>query len=322
MEDKKGILYGIGAYLLWGLFPIYFKALQSVPALEILYHRIVWSFLFLAVVLALRQDWGRLRRAVNLRLLASYTLASVLLAANWLIYIFGVNSGQILEASLGYFINPLFSVLLGVVFLRERLRAAQWLPVALATAGVLYLTAAYGRLPWIALALAFSFGMYGLVKKVTPLSSLPGLTLETAILFVPALVALIYLTLAGKGAFLNGGWNVSLLLSLAGFITALPLLLFAGAARRIPLWMVGLLQYLAPTMQFLLGVLVYDEPFTQTRLIGFAVIWLALVIFTLESFWTRRRALNGLHALTRERTPVNPSPPSTIKGTTEISKET
>jgi chloramphenicol-sensitive protein RarD len=217
-----------------------------------------------------------------------YLLSAVLIGVNWLTYVWAVNAGFIVETSLGYFINPLLSVLMGVIFLRERLRLWQWLPLGLAAAGVLYLTLAYGALPWIALILAFSFGLYGLIKKVAPLDALYGLTLETGILFLPALGYLVYAEAAGTAAFLHAGLGSDLLLAGAGAVTTIPLLLFAAGARRISLSLVGVLQYLAPTMQFLLGVLVYHEPFTQARLIGFGAVWIALLIFGVEGFLARR----------------------------------
>lgn len=301
--DRKGILFGIGAYLSWGFFPLYFKAIQNVPALQIMFHRVVWSFVFLAVVIAFRKEWRELiGKATSRRVLIIYALAGALLAINWLVYIYGVNSGQVVETSLGYYINPLVSVALGVVVLRERLRPAQWAPIGLAAAGVLYLTLSYGTLPWIALALAFSFGLYGLAKKLSPFGSLHGLMLETAILLLPALGFLLYAEGQGTGAFGHAGWETSLLLALSGILTMLPLLMFASAARSIPLWMVGLLQYIAPTGQFLIGVLVYHEPFNTTRIIGFSVIWAALLIFTIEGFIARRRAAAraGIQALKAE----------------------
>jgi chloramphenicol-sensitive protein RarD len=289
--DRTGILFGIGAYLMWGFFPIYFKALQSVSPLQIMFHRVVWSFLFLALVLAARHRWPEvLRAARSKRTLVIYALAGALLATNWLVYIYGVNSGQVVETSLGYFINPLVSVALGVIFLRERLRPLQWLPVGLAALGVAYLTIQVGSLPWIALALAFSFGLYGLIKKLSPLSSLPGLTMETAAIFLPALLYLGWVEVQGVGAFGHASTWVNVLLVASGVITALPLLMFAKAARNIPLWAIGLLQYIAPTVQFLIGVLLYNEPFDQTRLIGFSIIWLALLIFSLEGLNARRRS--------------------------------
>jgi chloramphenicol-sensitive protein RarD len=287
---NRGILAGIGAYLIWGFLPIYLKALQVVPSFQIMLHRLVWSFVFVLILIFLRREWPQFRSSIaSLRVLMIYSLTAVLLAANWLIYIYGVNSGQVIETSLGYFINPLLSVALGVVILRERLRPMQWLPVGLAAVGVLYLTLQYGSLPWIALALAFSFGMYGLIKKIAPLGSLHGQTLETGILFIPAVIYLIFAESQGFGAFGHQGLTVTILLAFAGVVTATPLLLFGYAARTIPLSLLGILQYIAPTFQFLLGVYLYQEPFTTTRLIGFAFIWVALIIFTLEGVYARRK---------------------------------
>jgi chloramphenicol-sensitive protein RarD len=286
---KKGILYGIGAYALWGLFPIYWKWLRHVPAPQLLGHRIGWSFLFLmGVILATRQAGAFRSAALTPRTLRIYFIAAILIGVNWLTYVWAVNAGFIVETSLGYFINPLLSVLMGVLFLRERLRPFQWIPILLAAAGVVYLAFTYGRLPWIALLLAFSFGIYGLVKKVAPLGSLYGLTLETGILFVPALIFLTYSDVTGSGAFLHTGAGTDLLLIGAGVVTTIPLLLFASAAQRIPLSTVGILQYIAPTLQFLLGVLVYKEPFDHSQLIGFGAVWLALIIFWAESYLSHR----------------------------------
>jgi chloramphenicol-sensitive protein RarD len=286
---NKGILYGAVAYLMWGLFPLYFKILHAIPALEIVFHRVVWSFIFLALILAFRREWGSFRQLVTRKTLAIYTVAALLLMANWSIYVWAVNTGHVVESSLGYFINPLLSVALGVVLLRERLRPLQWLPVALAAAGVIYLTVRLGVPPWIALALAFTFGVYGLMKKIAPLGSLHGLALETAILFLPSLGYLLFLETQGTGAFGSLGWGTAGLLSLAGVITSLPLLLFASAARSIPLTLVGILQYIAPTCQFLLGVFLYREAFSPAQLMGFSLIWLALLIFTVESFVHHRK---------------------------------
>jgi chloramphenicol-sensitive protein RarD len=289
---KRGVLYGVAAFLMWGFFPIYFKALQVVPSLQIMLHRVVWSFLFVMLLILMRREWPRFRDSLRKpRVLLTYTLTAVLLSVNWLIFIYGINSGQVVETSLGYFINPLLSVALGVVFLRERLRPMQWFPVGLAALGVLYLTLQYGSLPWIALGLAFSFGMYGLIKKIAPLGSLHGLTLETGIIFIPALLFLLYAESQGNGSFGHLGLNVTLLLAFAGVITALPLLLFGLAARSIPLTMLGILQYIAPTVQFLLGIFLYQEPFTVTRLVGFSIIWLALLIFTVEGLYERRKRI-------------------------------
>ncbi|MFZ5822165.1 MAG: EamA family transporter RarD [Chloroflexota bacterium] len=285
---KKGLLYALGAYGLWGLFPIYWKFVKHVPALQVIGHRIVWSFVLLFIVILATDQWTRLRSLLTRRVLAVYLLTGLLLSVNWLIYVWGVNAGYIVETSLGYFINPLISVLLGVFFLRERLRPVQWLPLGLATAGVLYLTFTYGRLPWIAISLAFSFGLYGLVKKLAPLGSLHGLTLETGMVFAPAVAYLLFAEIQGDGHFLRDGLATDLFLIGAGLVTTVPLLMFASAVQRIPLTMVGLMQYIAPTIQFLIGVLVYKEPFDQARLIGFGMVWVALVIFWVEGFWAHR----------------------------------
>jgi len=287
---NKGILSAAGAYAMWGFFPIYFKAIQSAPADQIVAHRFAWSFLFLIAVVALRRELPALRASLNRRTLLTYLGAGVLLSFNWGLYVWGINSGHVVETSLGYFINPLVSVVLGVIFLRERLRPLQWVPVALATAGVLYLTLSFGKLPWIALGLAFSFGFYGLIKKLAPLNSLHGLTLETGSLFVVALAYLAAAELRGVGSFGHVAPLTSLLIALSGIITAIPLLLFATGARQVPLSTLGLLQYFAPTIQFLIGILLYHEPFTQDRLIGFSIIWLALIFFSAESLIVGRRA--------------------------------
>jgi len=286
---NKGIWYGIGAYVTWGLFPIYWKWLHHVPAVQLISHRVLWSFLLLFVFILVSRQWNVFRTAaLKLRVQRIYLVAAVLIGINWLVYIWAVNAGFIVEASLGYYINPLLNVLMGVVFLRERLRPLQWIPLGLAAVGVLYLTFAYGSLPWIALTLAFSFGAYGLVKKTAPLGSLYGLTLETGLLFLPALLYLVYSEMTGQGAFLHTGATSDVLLMGAGLMTTIPLLMFASAARRIPLSLVGILQYIAPTLQFLLGVLVYGEPFTHTQFIGFSIVWVALILFGAEGFFVHR----------------------------------
>jgi chloramphenicol-sensitive protein RarD len=286
---NKGILNGIAAYTLWGFFPIYWKLLHQVPALQVIGHRIGWSFILLIAFILLTRQWDAFRLvALNSKAIGIYSIAAVLLSVNWLIYVWGVNAGFIVETSLGYFINPLLSVLLGVIFLRERLRAAQWIPVTIAAIGVIYLTAVYGRLPWIALSLAFSFGFYGFVKKLAPLGSLYGLTLETAIVFPIALIYLAVVAFSGTGAFLHEGASTDVLLIGAGLVTTIPLLMFASAARQIPLTVVGLLQYIAPTIQFLIGVFIYREPFERAHLIGFGIVWVALVIFWVENFLAHR----------------------------------
>ncbi len=287
---NKGTLYALGAYLMWGVFPIYWKLLHEVSALEIIFHRILWSFIFVLGVILSRREGHLLSRAfAKPRTLFVFVCSAMLLGVNWLTYVWGVNAGYIVETSLGYFINPLVSVLLGVVFLRERLRPLQWLPVVLAAGGVIFLTLRYGALPWIALVLAFTFGMYGLVKKTSPLESLHSLAMETGILVLPAGLFLVYWEAVGTGSFLHSNGQVRLLMILSGLVTAIPLLLFGGGARRIPLSMIGILQYIAPTMQLLIGVWLYHEPFDQTRLVGFALIWLALLLYTLEGIWEHRR---------------------------------
>jgi chloramphenicol-sensitive protein RarD len=227
--------------------------------------------------------------SLNRRVVLIYSVAAVLIAINWLTYVWAVGAGFIVETSLGYFINPLLVVLLGVIFLRERLRPLQWLPIGLATAGVLYLTFAYGSLPWVALTLAFSFGFYGLVKKTAPLGALHGLTLETGILIVPALGFLLYSEFTGTGAFMHSSPLQDVMLVGAGLVTVVPLLMFASAVQRIPLTLIGVLQYVNPTMQFLLGVLIYKEPFDHRRLIGFSVVWVALILYGLEGYLAQRK---------------------------------
>ncbi|HEY5731786.1 MAG TPA: EamA family transporter RarD [Anaerolineales bacterium] len=289
---NKGILYGIGAYVLWGFFPIYWKLLIDVPALEVIGHRIGWSFILLLIYVVARGQWRKFRAsALNWRTIGVYTIASVLLSFNWLIYVWGVNAGFVVETSLGYFINPLFYVLLGVVFLGERLRAMQWIPIGLAAIGVTYLTFVYGRLPWIALSLAFTFGLYGFVKKLSPLGSLHGLTLETGIVFPVAVIYIAALGFNGIGAFLSKDVSIDLFLIGAGLVTTIPLLMFASAARQIPLTIVGLLQYIAPTIQFLIGVFIYKEAFDTSRFIGFSIVWVALIIFAVENYLANRMAV-------------------------------
>ena len=294
---NKGILYGIGAYALWGFFPIYWKFLHNISALQLIGHRIAWSFILLLVVILISGQWMHFRATFNARNLRIYLIASLLIGANWLTYVWAVNAGHIVETSLGYFINPLLSVLLGLIILHEKLRRTQWVPVGIAFVGVVYLTIAFGRLPWIALILAFSFGFYGLVKKIAPLSSLYGLTLETGILFIPALVYLGFVEANGTGAFLHTEIVSDLLMVGAGLVTTVPLLMFASAAKQIPLTMIGVLQYLAPTIQFLLGIFVYKEEFDHTQLIGFSIVWLALIIFWVENYLANRMPVEPIPEL-------------------------
>ena len=295
---KKGIWYGIAAYAMWGFFPIYWKLLREVPALQVIGHRIAWSFGLLLIYILLTKQWSNFRSvAFNRKTLGIYAIAGALLSVNWLIYVWGVNAGFIVETSLGYFINPLLSVLFGVIFLREKLRPLQWLPVIIAAIGVTYLTVTYGRLPWIALSLAVSFGLYGLVKKLSPLGSVFGLTLETGIVFPIALIYLIVVQVNGTGGFLHDGQTVDLLLIGAGIVTTIPLLMFASAAKEIPLNMIGVLQYFARTIQFLIGVFLYKEPFDTTRFIGFGIVWLALIIFWVENIMAHRNPVQTIPEL-------------------------
>ena len=287
---NSGFWYALGAYVVWGVLPIYWKWLQQVPAIQVIGHRIGWSFLLLFGFVLVTRQWGQFRTSLNWRVAGIYLIAGVLLSVNWLIYIWAVNAGYIVETSLGYFINPLLSVVFGMLFLDERLRPAQWLPIGLAAGGVVYLTVTYGSLPWIALSLAVTFGLYGLVKKLAPLGSLYGLTLETGFVFLPAICYLLYIEMQGHGGFTNIGVQVDMLLVGAGIVTTTPLLLFAAATRRITLTMLGIMQYIAPSIQFLIGVFLYKEPFTLTKLIGFAMVWAALFIFWFEGVVARKRA--------------------------------
>ncbi|MEN8241548.1 MAG: EamA family transporter RarD [Chloroflexota bacterium] len=294
---KKGILSAIGAYLLWGIFPMYWKLLKHVPARQLIAHRVIWSVIILTLIILLTNRRKEFVEAIRQpKAIWTSVLTAVLIAINWLVYIWGVNAGFIVETSLGYYINPLVSVLLGVMFLRERLRKYQWLSIGIAALGVIYLTVIYGRLPWISLSLAFSFGVYGYVKKTAPLNALHGLSLETGILFIPASLFLIFSEITGDGAFLHTGYDADLMMIGTGVATVVPLLLFSFAARSIPLSTVGILQYIAPTLQLLVGVLVFKEPFNQTQWIGFGLVWLALGIYTVEGI-VQSRAANGVKAV-------------------------
>lgn len=288
---NKGVLYAAGAFLCWGILPLYLKSIQAASPMQILGHRIVWSLLMLLLIVVWRKEWSIMRKLIrDRRTMLILFIAACLLAVNWLTYIWAVNSGHVVESSLGYFINPLVSVLLGVIILREKLRPLQWVPVSLATIGVAYLTWRFGGLPWIALVLAFTFGLYGFVKKTAPVEALYGLLVETAILFLPAFGYLLLVETQGTGAFGHDSLLLTILLSLAGPVTTIPLLMFASGARLIPLSTLGLVQFIAPTGQFLLGVLVYHEPFALDKLVGFAFIWLALIIFTIEGYMARKRS--------------------------------
>ncbi len=288
-EQTKGAWYAALAYALWSFFPIYWKLLSGISPLQLTCHRIVWSCVVLLMFTARSNEWSTLRTAVrSTRVLGIYTAAAIVIAVIWLIFVWAVNVGQIVQTSLGYFINPLLSVVFGVMFFRERLRPLQWVSVALAGAGVLYLTIALGSPPWIALSLAASFGTYGLMKKIAPLSAVQGLVLETSILFPPAAAYLISAEISGTGALLHSGPVRDALMFAAGPVTTLPLLLFAAGVRRIPLSLVGILQYINPTMQILIAILVYREPFTRVQLVGFSLVWAALVLFAVDGFVSHR----------------------------------
>jgi chloramphenicol-sensitive protein RarD len=301
-ERRLGVLSGLAAYALWGLFPLYFPLLEPAGGLEIVAHRVLWSVVFVAGLLTVVRRWAQVRTQVaDRRKLVVLLGAAVLIAANWLVFVYGVNSGQVVETSLGYFINPLVSVLLGVVVFSERLRPLQWTAVGIAAAAVAVLTIDYGRPPWIALTLAATFGLYGVMKKVVRVEAAPGLFVETALVAVPAGVVLAVLHTGGDGTFGNAGAGHALLLASSGIATAVPLLLFATAARRIPLSTVGLLQYVTPLMQLAIGVFVFDEPMPPARLAGFVIVWVALAVFTAD---TLRHARAGSRRVVPETVPA------------------
>ncbi len=276
---NKGVLYALIAYVMWGLFPVYWKVLGRVPALEILSHRMAWSLVFVVLLLFWKKSrlLTTLRR--NPRSAAIFLATAAILSVNWGLYIWAVQTNRVVDASLGYFINPLVSVVLGVFFLGERLRPAHWMPVGLAAAGVAWLALLNGGLPWIALVLALTFATYGLLRKIAPLNSLEGLAVETALLLPFALGYILFLQNTGAGSFIHGGFWTTLLLILAGPVTALPLLFFAAGARRIPYSQMAFIQYLSPTLQFLLGAFLYHEPLSAVRLTGFGLVWLATGLY-------------------------------------------
>ncbi|MBA8954010.1 chloramphenicol-sensitive protein RarD [Actinomadura namibiensis] len=289
MVNRRGMVCGFAAYVLWGLFPLYWPLLKPAGAVEILAHRIMWSLLAVLAILAFLRNW-RWIRALTPRRLALLTVAAVIITVNWGTYIYAVNSGHTIEGSLGYFINPLISVLFGVVIFRERLRPWQWAAVGLGTVAVGVLTVDYGRPPWIALVLAFSFGVYGLLKKFANMPSAESLAVETAVLFVPALGFALMLEGGGEAAFGHSGAGHAVLLAGAGVVTAIPLMLFNAAAVRLPLSVIGMLQYLAPVLQFLIGLLVQHEAMPASRWIGFGLVWVALAMLTLDGLRASHRA--------------------------------
>ena len=288
---RRGVLYGAGAYLLWGLFPLYWPLLEPSSALEVLAHRILWSLVVVVVLLGAMRRLGAVRAALSDRGRAlRLALAAVVIAINWGTYIYGVTSGQVVETSLGYFVNPIVTVLLGVVVLGERLRTPQWVALGAAFIAVAVLTVENGSPPWIALVLAFSFGTYGLLKKTAGVGAVEGLAIETAVLLPVAAAYVAVLGVSGAGTFGSEGPSHAALLALSGLITAVPLLMFGAAASRVSLTTLGLLQYLAPTMQFLLGITLFDEPLPLVKLVGFLLVWFALALFTADLVRHHRRA--------------------------------
>jgi chloramphenicol-sensitive protein RarD len=292
---RTGAFYGLAAYGWWGLAVIYFKAVAHVPPLEVLAQRVVWSLPLLFGLLALRGRLGEIRAALrDRRTLAILLVTTLLIGSNWLIYIVAVSTGHILQSSLGYYINPLVNVVLGMAFLGERLRPAQWASVLLATAGVLYLALSYGRPPWFALSLAGTFALYGLLRKTVRAEGSVGLTVETTLLLPAALGFLLVQGMRGSLAFGHVSLPTDLLLAASGLVTAMPLIWFANAIRRLPLTTMGFLQYLSPTLQFLLAVAVYGEPFTRAHLLTFGCIWTALALYSVDAVLAaRRRATAG-----------------------------
>ena len=283
-ESLSGVAYASSAFFIWGLSPMYWKVLHNIPAFEIIMHRVFWSFFFLIIIVVFQKHWTEFTAAIkNRRNFLILFPTTMLLGFNWFIYIWAVNNDHILQASLGYFINPLVNVLLGMVFLRERLRPLQTVSLVLAGISVLYLTIQYGQFPWIALSLAFAFGFYGLIRKVAPVSSLVGLSMEMLFLFVPALAYIVIINSKGTGALFNVSIKIDLFLMGAAFLTAFPLLLFTLGARRLNLSTLGFIQYIAPSCMFLLGVFVYNEPLSSAQIWTFVLIWTALCIYSTDS---------------------------------------
>jgi len=290
-REHSGLWVAVASFVLWGLMPLYWHLLKVVPSLQIVAHRVVWSTLLVVAWLLWKQGRGWLRMALA-RPRAAWMLAlsGALIGFNWSLYIWAVNAGHVVESSLGYFINPLLNVVLGVVFLHERLSRAQWIAVALAAAGVLWLTVQFGQPPWIAICLALSFALYGLLRKLLAIDAVAGLGVESVYLFLPALALLAWGESHGQGGFFSAwGAGIDVLLIVGGALTALPLIGFAFAVRRVPLSVVGLLQYIAPTLQFLTGVFVFHEAFDQQRLVGFVFIWIGLAIFAVDGALRSRR---------------------------------
>ena len=290
-QVRRGTLYGAAAYLIWGVFPLFFPLLEPAVPVEILVHRVAWTLLVCAVILTLVRGWRQVRDVTRSpRRLLLLAAASVFIAVNWGVYIYGVNSGQVVQTSLGYFVTPIVTVLLGVVVLRERLRPLQWTAVGIGAVAVAVLAVNFGSLPWIALTLAFSFGFYGLLKNRVGrgVGALTGLSVEAALLTPIAVAAIAWFELTGRGTFTQDAPGHAALLVVTGLVTAVPLLFFAAAARRVPLTTIGLLQYLAPVLQFAIGVVVLSEPMPAGRWFGFALVWVALVVLTIDLLRTTR----------------------------------
>lgn len=291
-QATQGAVFALGAYTLWGIAPMYFKQLTRVPAYEILTHRVIWSFLLLLVLLSMLKFWPRVRAMLRQpRYLALLTLSSCIIGLNWLVFIWAVNNNHMLDASLGYYINPLFNIVLAMLFLGERFRPVQWLAVALAASGVVIQLVVFGSLPWVALVLAVSFGFYGLIRKKVPVDPVTGLMLETLVLLPLAAIYLFGFAESTTSQMSTNTLNTNLWLISAGIVTTAPLLLFAGAAKRLRLSTLGFFQYIGPSLMFLLAVLIYDEPFTQDKVITFALIWLSLVIYSWDGIKQRRRTV-------------------------------
>ncbi len=289
-ETNRGIVLGFIAYLIWGLFPAFFKLLPEATPLEIISHRIFWSAIFLFILVFLRRQMGEIFKTLaDRKLLLTLSVSTLLIATNWLTFLFAVQGGEVLQSSLGYFITPLLSVLLGFVFLRERLGSLQKISVLLAFSGVLYLIIEYGRIPWIALTLAISFGLYGLLRKVAKIDALIGLTVETLLLAPIAAIYIVYLSYSGQAAFGSGLTSYNILLPLSGVVTAVPLLFFVAAARRLQLATIGFLQYLTPSLHFVLAVIVFAEPFSTTQLVSFLLIWAGLVVYSIDAILKHRQ---------------------------------
>lgn len=288
-EFRKGFVSAVFAFIAWGLFPLYWRLLVEVPPLQITAHRVVWCAVFVGGWLTFKYGLGWFRATLSRPRAAPMLLASsLLISVNWVLYVWAVNSGHVVESALGYFINPLVNVLLGVAVLKERLNLRQWTAVALAAAGVAYLTWTVGQLPWIALSLAASFGLYGLIRKMASVEAVPGLGVESLFVFLPALGYLLWCESQGTGGFGSIGRAEDALMVFAGVATAFPLIWFAYGARRIPLSLVGIIQYLGPTLQLLTGVFVFGEPFTSTQLVGFSFIWAALGLYAIDGLWRIR----------------------------------